>query len=364
MNLMNISDFNTPFEIQTLLKKIHEYCQTPMCIMEVCGTHTMSIFKHGIRSLLPSSLKLLSGPGCPVCVTPQSDMDRFILAARQKNVIIASFGDLFRVPANHSTLMNERSDGHDIRVVYSPMDALDLARNNQNKSIIFLAVGFETTAPAVAATIIMAQAENIQNFFILSAHRRVIPALELLITHPDTQIDGFILPGHVSTIIGESAYGHIPDKFNIGGVIAGFEAGDIVYAIYQLVLQILQKSPCIENAYLRAVNSEGNIKAKELMSKVFKVTDANWRGIGNIPNSGLVLKRAYASFDAVNRFELDVKKSNNPRGCQCGEVLMGLITPNQCQLYEKVCTPAYPVGPCMVSSEGTCAAYYRYARKI
>jgi len=357
---MNNSTLNTSSEIQTLIKKIHEHCNTPMCIMEVCGTHTMSIFKHGIRSLLPSNLELLSGPGCPVCVTPQSDIDRFIQAARQKNVIIASFGDLFRVPANNSTLLKERSEGCDIRVVYSPMDALDLARKNPAMSIIFLAVGFETTAPAIAATIIMAHTEQISNFFILSAHRLVIPALELLIKHPDTHIDGFILPGHVSTIIGEIAYKHIPEKFKTGGVIAGFEAFDIVYAIHQLIMQIIKKSPYIENAYIRAVKPEGNTKAKKLMSNVFDITDASWRGIGIIPNSGLVLNEKYSLFDAANKFELELNESDNPKGCQCGEVLMGLIKPCSCKLYKKVCSPSNPVGPCMVSSEGTCAAYFRY----
>ncbi|MBF0450541.1 MAG: hydrogenase formation protein HypD [Candidatus Magnetomorum sp.] len=350
------------FQTQSLIKAIHDHCSSPICIMEVCGTHTMSIFKHGIRSLLPESLKLLSGPGCPVCVTPQSDLDRFIVAARQKDVVVASFGDLFRVPASHSTLMKERRQGHDIRVVYSPMDALDLAKNNPDRSIIFLAVGFETTAPAVAATVLMAESENIQNFFILSAHRRVVPALELLITHPNTTIDGFILPGHVSTIIGEIAYTHIPEKWGIGGVIAGFEAVDILYAIHQLIINIRKKTPCIENAYQRAVHPEGNRKAREFISRVFSITDAQWRGIGMIPNSGLMVNSKYAAFDATNHFDLNTEKSASPKGCQCGEVLMGLISPIQCQLFDKACTPGYPVGPCMVSSEGTCAAYYRYHR--
>ena len=347
-------------DIQSIIEKINHQATDPICIMEVCGTHTMSIFKHGIRSLLPESLKLLSGPGCPVCVTPQSDLDRFILAARQKKVIIASFGDLFRVPANHSTLLNERSQGHDVRVVYSPMDALVLAQENPDRTVIFLAVGFETTAPAVAATIIMAQSQNIHNFCILSAHRRVVPALELLIQHPDTKIHGFLLPGHVSTIIGEIAYQHIPVKYGVGGVIAGFEAFDILYAIHRLIAMLQTNKPSIENAYPRAVHKQGNVKAKKLIKQVFSITDARWRGICKIANSGLILREEYARFDASTRFDLEIGEAVDPKGCQCGDILMGLIKPAQCQLFGKTCTPQYPVGPCMVSSEGTCAAYYRY----
>ena len=348
-------------DIQSIVEKIQDQATDPICIMEVCGTHTMSIFKHGIRSLLPDSIKLLSGPGCPVCVTPQSDLDQFILAARQKNVIIASFGDLFRVPANHSTLLNERSQGHDVRVVYSPMDALKLAQDNPNRTVIFLAVGFETTAPAVAATILMAQSQHIDNFCILSSHRRVVPAIELLIQHPETKIDGFLLPGHVSTIIGETAYQHIPSQYGIGGVIAGFEAFDILYAIYRLVLQIQTKVSSIENAYPRAVNKQGNLKALSLLKQVFSITDARWRGIGIIANSGLILRDDFACFDAAKRFDLEIVEDVDPKGCQCGEILMGLINPSQCRLFGKTCTPQYPVGPCMVSSEGTCAAYYRFS---
>jgi hydrogenase expression/formation protein HypD len=347
-------------DIQSIIKQINRHATDPICLMEVCGTHTMSIFKHGIRSLLPEKIELLSGPGCPVCVTPQSDLDRFILASRQKNVIVASFGDLFRVPANHSTLLNERSQGHDVRVVYSPMDALILAQENPSQTVIFLAVGFETTAPAVAATILMAQAQNIQNFCILSAHRRVIPALERLIQHPDTKIDGFLLPGHVSTIIGEIAYSHIASRYGTCAVIAGFEAFDILYAIHRLILQYKANKPSIENTYPRAVRKQGNVKATNIMNQVFIVTDAIWRGIGIIADSGLVLKEKYAHFDANNRFDLTIDEAINPKGCQCGEILMGLIKPSECRLFEKNCTPQNPVGPCMISSEGTCAAYYRY----
>jgi len=354
---------DSKIQIQSCIKSIHDHCLSPVNIMEVCGTHTMSIFKHGIPSLLPDNLRLLSGPGCPVCVTPQSALDQFIEASRQKDAIVASFGDLFRVPASHSTLLKERSQGRDIRVVYSPMDALDLARKNPLKSIIFLAVGFETTAPAVAATIKMAKTENIRNFFILCAHRRVVPALELLIHHPDTTIDGFILPGHVSTIIGEIAYQHLAVQSGMGCVIAGFEAWDIVYAIQLLLKQIQKKKACIENAYPRAVLYEGNQKARDIMFSVFSITDAIWRGIGMIPNSGLKLNKQYESFDATKHFNLNSIESITPAGCQCGDVLMGLISPNQCQLFDKLCKPDNPIGPCMVSSEGTCAAYFRYNKK-
>ena len=346
--------------IKLIVEQIKQQASDPICIMEVCGTHTMSIFKHGIRSLLPDTINLLSGPGCPVCVTPQSDLDRFILAARQEKVIVASFGDLFRVPANHSTLFIERSQGHDVRVVYSPMDALKLAEDNPDYTVIFLAVGFETTAPAVAATVLMAQSQSIHNFCILSAHRRVVPALELLIQHPETKIDGFLLPGHVSTIIGETVYQHIPLQYGTGGVIAGFEAGDILFAIHRMISQIQANNPSIENAYPRAVHKQGNPKAISLMKQVFKITDAKWRGIGTIANSGLTLREKYASYDANKRFDLKTGPSVDPQGCQCGDILMGLIKPSQCPLFGKTCTPQNPVGPCMVSSEGTCAAYYRF----
>jgi hydrogenase expression/formation protein HypD len=347
-------------DIQSIVEEINNQCAEPMCIMEVCGTHTMSIFKHGIRSLLPKTLKLLSGPGCPVCVTPQSNLDQFILATQQENVIVASFGDLFRVPANHSTLLLERSQGHDVRVVYSPIDALILAQENPDRTVIFLAVGFETTAPTVAATIIMAQEQNIKNFFILSAHRRVVPALESLIQHPETKIDGFLLPGHVSTIIGEAAYQHIPTQYGIGGVIAGFEAYDILYAIYRLITMHKSGKPTIVNAYPRAVHKLGNLKANSLMSQVFTITDSKWRGIGLIPRSGLILNEHFVNFDAANHFDLEIKEPADPKGCQCGDILMGLILPSQCRLFGNRCTPQNPIGPCMVSSEGTCAAYFRY----
>jgi len=347
-------------DIQLIVEHIKNQVTDPICIMEVCGTHTMSIFKHGIRSLLPKKLKLLSGPGCPVCVTPQSNLDQFILAAQQDNVIVASFGDLFRVPANHSTLLHERSQGRDVRVVYSPMDALILSQENPNHTVIFLAVGFETTAPAVAATILMAQSQNIKNFCILSAHRRVVPALELLIQHPETKIDGFLLPGHVSTIIGEIAYQHIPLQYGIGGVIAGFEYYDILFAIYRLITMIKTKKPSIENAYPRAVHKNGNVKANALMNKVFTIADARWRGIGLMNRSGFVLNEKYKRFDATHRFDLEIKEPVDPKGCQCGDILMGLITPSQCRLFGTSCSPQNPIGPCMVSSEGTCAAFYRY----
>jgi hydrogenase expression/formation protein HypD len=327
--------------------------------MEVCGTHTMSIFRHGIRSLLPDTIQLLSGPGCPVCVTSQGEIDAFIELARQ-DAVVATFGDLMRVPGTRSSLEKERSRGGDIRVVYSTLDAVELARTNPDKKVVFLGVGFETTAPTVAASILAARAAGIDNYFVYAAHKRVLPALLALTGMDALKVDGFLLPGHVSVIIGEDAYRPLMDAHPLPCVVAGFEPGDILSGIRMLVRQIESGAARLENAYPRAVTAEGNRKAQAMMDEVFAPIDADWRGMGVIPKSGMGIRDAYAAYDARSAFTLDLPEAREPKGCACGQVITGLVTPPECPLFRKTCTPMNPVGPCMVSSEGTCAAYYRY----
>jgi hydrogenase expression/formation protein HypD len=343
-----------------LLERIRGASRRPVRLMEVCGTHTVSIFRSGIRSLLPGTVALLSGPGCPVCVTDQAEIDAFIELARQRGVILATFGDLMRVPGTRSSLLRERADGRDIRVVYSTLDALDLARRHPGRTVVFLGVGFETTAPTVAAAIAAAAAEKLGNFTVFSAHKLVPPALEALMAGEAVAVDGFILPGHVSVIIGRDAYRPFFERHRIPCAVAGFEPTDILQAVCELVVQIEAGRPALANCYPRAVGAAGNPRARQLMAQVFEPGDAAWRGIGTIAASGLAIRPAYAAHDAGRRFALDLPEPKVPAGCACGEVLTGRKTPPQCALYKKACTPMEPVGACMVSSEGTCAAYYRY----
>jgi hydrogenase expression/formation protein HypD len=329
-------------------------------LMEVCGTHTMAIFRSGIRTLLPENITLLSGPGCPVCVTSQHEIDTFIEAARREDVIVATFGDLLRVPGSHSSLQRERAEGKEVPIVYSAFDALHVARSNPQKEVVFLGVGFETTAPTIAATIVEAKEREIKNFSVLSAHKLVPPALMALVESDETRIDGFICPGHVSVIIGTKAYLPVVEKYHVPCVVSGFEPTDILQAIHILVRQIEEGHAQLENEYRRAVTFEGNEKARQIMYQVFEPMDAVWRGIGEIPQSGLKIRKEFESFDGEKRFDLPVPHSKEPKGCACGEILMGLKTPVECPLYKKVCTPSHPVGPCMVSTEGTCAAYHKY----
>jgi hydrogenase expression/formation protein HypD len=329
-------------------------------LMEVCGTHTMAIFRNGIRTLLPPTVTLLSGPGCPVCVTSQQEIDTFIEAARVEDVIVTTFGDLLRVPGSRSSLQKERAEGREVRIVYSAFDALHVARANPQKEVVFLGVGFETTAPTIAASIVEARNQGLKNFSVISAHKLVPPALIALVQAEETKIDGFICPGHVSVIIGTKAYLPVVEDHHMPCVVSGFEPADILQAVYALVSQIEEGRPRLENEYRRAVTFDGNQKARQIMYEVFEPTDARWRGIGTIPRSGLKIGEGFASFDGKRRFDLLVPDSKPPKGCACGEILMGLKTPIDCPLYKKTCTPSHPVGPCMVSTEGTCAAYYKY----
>jgi hydrogenase expression/formation protein HypD len=355
-----LAEYRDPEISQAIARKIRDISRRPVRFMEVCGTHTVSIFRNGIRSLLPETISLISGPGCPVCVTPQREIDAFIKLARMDGVILATFGDLMRVPGADSSFQQERAEGRDIRVIYSMTDALLLAQANPDKRVILPAVGFETTAPTTAATLITAKARDTKNLFVFSAHKLVPPALFALMENPGVHVDGFILPGHVSVIIGTRAYLPFFDKFQIPCVISGFEPVDILRGILMLVQQVESGKTGVENAYERVVTLEGNRTAQDLMQRVFESQDTAWRGIGTLCGSGLKIGKEFSDFDAEKRFDISMPESDEPKGCACGEILCGIKIPPQCALYKKACTPMTPVGPCMVSSEGTCAAYYRY----
>lgn len=328
--------------------------------MEVCGTHTMAIFKFALRDLLPENIRLISGPGCPVCVTPNDYLDRAIAIARLPNVIVTTFGDMMRVPGSRSSLEKEKASGKMIKMVYSTLDALEIARRNPDKEIVFLGVGFETTVPTVAASIVEAQKEGINNYSVLSAHKTMPNVLEALVKDKDIEVDGFLLPGHVSTVIGSKPYDFLTKKYGIGAVVTGFEPTDILEAILML---IEQKKPKVEIQYKRFICAGGNPVARKINDRVFERSSARWRGIGIVPGSGLKIRRAYSRFDASSRFNVKVAPAREESGCICGQVLKGIKAPPECKLFGKVCTPENPVGACMVSSEGTCAAYYKYGKR-
>ncbi len=343
-----------------LITRLAEGRETPLTFMEVCGTHTMSIYQYGIRSLLPPGVRLISGPGCPVCVTPVGYVDSAVAYARQPNTIIATFGDMLRVPGSTSSLMQERALGADIRIVYSPLDALTLAGKNPEKRIIFLGVGFETTAPTIAGTILSAASRGIENFFILAAHKTIPIPMSILSDDPELAIDGYLCPAHVSAIIGAEAYRFLAEQHRVPCVVTGFEPADILQGVAMLVKQVVEGRSTVENQYSRFVLPEGNQKAKELLSRVFVPSDAAWRGLGVIPGSGLVIAPEFARFDAEKAIPVKVEESREPEGCCCGEVLKGKIAPFDCPLFGTACTPEQPVGACMVSSEGSCAAAFKY----
>lgn len=351
---------NLTSRAERYLKQIKKLLKEPITLMEVCGTHTHAISASGIRHSVPPHLKLLSGPGCPVCVTDQKDIDWVIELARTHQVTIATFGDLLRVPGTKSSLAQEKSKGADIRIVYSALDALKFTTNS-DKPVIFIGVGFETTAPTIAATILKAQKENIRNFYVLPLLKLIPPALRIIAQHPKVNIDGFILPGHVSTIIGQKPYEFLVKDFRIPCAITGFEPLDILEGIYLLLKQIELQRPEVAIQYTRSVKKSGNLTAQSIINQVFEKTDADWRGIGKIKDSGLKFKPRYNEFDARNYFNIKIAKTKLS-ACRCGEILMGLIIPAQCPLFAKSCRPESPFGPCMVSSEGACSAYYKYER--
>lgn len=349
---------------QTLLKdissRIHAISKKEVQFMEVCGGHTMAIHQFGIRQMLPPTIKLLSGPGCPVCVTSRIYIDKAIRIGQMKDVIITTYGDLIRVPGSSSSLERERGNGMDVRMVYSAMDAVVIARENPTRQVVFLGIGFETTAPASAITIIEAKKSGLVNFSLLSAHKVMPPVMQQLI-HEGIRINGYIAPGHVSAITGTRMYQPIVENFHIPVVVSGFEAADILHSILLLVRQVESGTPRVEVQYKRVVKSEGNTIAQERMRQVFSPADEPWRGFGVIPESGLRIRKAFSTFDADLRFPLKMKESPEPKGCICGNILKGLQAPADCRLFAKKCTPDDPVGACMVSSEGACAAAYKYA---
>ncbi len=344
-----------------LLHELSATVDRPLRIMEVCGTHTVSIFRNGLRSLVPEQLELISGPGCPVCVTPAGHVDAFVQAARKKDVLVATFGDLIRVPGSDGSLAEARSDGATVEVVYSPMDALTLARKHPDTIVFFPGVGFETTAPTIAATILEAKRLEIENFCVFAGCKIMPPPLVALMSDPELNVDGLLCPGHVSAIIGANAYTPLAEKYHLPCTVAGFEPADIVAGLISLARQVVEGRAGVDNCYTRVVTDGGNSRARELMESVFVQEDTQWRGLGLIPGSGLGLRKEFEQFDAVKKLQLELRTVPEPTGCKCGEILQGHLLPPDCPLYGRACTPTGPIGPCMVSSEGTCAAFYRFS---
>ena len=356
-----IDEYRDKELVRKLVDQIKTVSKKPIALMEVCGGHTMSIQKFGIPTLLPDTIRLISGPGCPVCVSDRKYIDQAIAYARLEDVIITTYGDLIRVPGSTSSLDEEKAEGADVRIVYSVLDALKIAKDKKDKKIVFLGIGFETTAPSSAAGIVRAQMAGIRNFYVFSSHKIMPPAMEALIDE-GVKLDGYIAPGHVSTITGVGIYENIPKKFGLGCVVSGFEPVDLLKAILMLVNQIENNDPKVEIAYTRVVKPEGNIKAQQMLEEVFELRDDWWRGLGILPKSGLKINEKYADFDAEVQIPVEVEPTREDKGCICGEILKGLKNPKDCKLFAKACTPNNPVGACMVSHEGSCHAYYKYNR--
>lgn len=359
-----VDEFRNINLVKKLAGKIKEIMPAQeIRLMEVCGTHTQNFHRFGISRLLPLNLKLISGPGCPVCVSSQDYIDTAINLSKNKDIIIVTFGDMLGVPGNDSTLEQARPQGANIAVVYSPLDAIKIAKAHPGQKIVFLAVGFETTAPAIALSIILAKKSNLKNLFFYTALKTIPAAMDFLVQDIRLKIDGFLCPGHVSSIIGTEPYKFIPKKYNISCCVAGFEPVDIMEGLYLLLLQIVKKNPHVENQYIRCVNTHGNIAAKKLILKIFKKAPADWRALGVIAGSGLKIRDEFGDFDAENVFSTSRKRhtiNSKQKKCRCSEVLKGLIDPDECSLFRKSCTPEHAFGPCMVSQEGACNAYYKY----
>jgi len=355
-----ISEFRRPELAEGLISQIRRKSKTPARFMEFCGGHTVTIFRYGIRQVLPSTIEMVSGPGCPICVTANADLDKAIALAQVPDVIIATFGDMLKIPGSYSSLQKIKADGADVRMVYSTMDALNLAEDNPAKSVIFLGIGFETTAPTIAASILQAEEKRINNYYVLSLHKLCPPVIRGILDSGEVKLDGLVCPGHVSTIIGSHPWEFIARDYGIPCVISGFEPLDILQCVDMLVTQVENGESQVEIAYRRGVRPEGNQQALKLMEQVFEPCPAQWRGMGEVADSGLKLREAYRRYDAELAFDIDPGQPCEPVGCICGDILRGVKTPADCQLFGKACTPQYPVGPCMVSSEGSCSAYYLY----
>lgn len=336
----------------------------PVRFMEVCGTHTMAIAQHGLKSLLPPQVRLVSGPGCPVCVTPVDYIDHALALAADPRNIIATFGDLLRVPGSRSSLMLERARGAEVRIVYTPLEAVRLATEHPERRVVFLGVGFETTAPTVAASVLKAREAGLANYYVLASHKTMPGPMAALSSDPDLQIRGYLCPAHVSTVIGGAGYRHLVDTYRIPCVVTGFEPADIMQGVLWLLRQHLAGTARVEIQYARAVNWNGNLKAQALLGELFEPCDAVWRGLGVLPESGLKFRGEFAAFDAARMLPVELPEPVEPKGCRCGEVLTGRIDPPQCPLFGNACTPENPVGACMVSSEGSCAAAWRYGSEL
>jgi len=348
--------------IKPLVAELRNSITKPVRLMEVCGTHTMAIFRNGIRSILPEGMEIVSGPGCPVCVTSASHMDAFIAMADRSGIRVCIFGDLFRVPGSHGSLAHASSRGAKVDIVYSPMDALDLAKNNPDDLVVFLGVGFETTTPGIAATILAAQRDKVSNFCVFSTNKVIPGPLDALMQDPQLKINGLLCPGHVSAIIGAGAYQPFVDRYGLACVVAGFEPADLLNGLILLARQVGSGKPRVDNIYPRVVSWEGNRRAIAMVDEVFEPVDMEWRGLGVLPQSGLKIRDKYGAFDAEKRLDITIPEAQEAKGCKCGEILKGQTIPPLCPLFDKRCTPANPIGPCMVSSEGTCAAYHKYGR--
>jgi len=360
----DISDFRDADLSLALVNKIKHRVSGQARLMEFCGSHTAAILKHGLRQLLPSSVEMLSGPGCPVCVTAQKDIDRAIALAQTPGLVMCTFGDMLKVPGTYSSLQQSRAEGCDIRVVYSTLDALEIARQNADKPVVFLGVGFETTAPTIAASILMASCQQLCNYSVFSLAKLCPPVMKALLDGGEIKIDGIICPGHVSAIIGSKPYEFIPHDYGIACVVAGFEPVDVLMAVEMLLAQIENSSPQVEIAYKRNVSPSGNQHAQKLLADVFELKSASWRGVGEVAGSGYKICDTYKQHDAERLFEIKTTPAKEPAGCRCGDVLRGIIKPPECPLFGRVCLPERPTGPCMVSGEGACSSYYLYRESV
>ncbi len=361
-----IDEFRDPALARRLIAQIHATAARrgdahPIRLMEFCGGHTHAISRFGLRELLAAAVELRSGPGCPVCVTAGADLDRAIALADTPGVILATFGDMVRVPGSRrQTLQTAAARGADVRIVYSPLDALEIARQYPQQEVVFLGVGFETTAPGIAAALLQAEAETLPNFSLLSLHKLTPPAMGAILDAGEVALDGIIGPGHVSAVIGSDAWDFLPREYAMPCASAGFEPLDILSAIHALTEAVVAGKPAVINTYARGVRPAGNPVAQQLLAQVFEIGPADWRGFGEIPGSGLALRATFARRNAARRFPIDVMPAPEPPGCRCGDVLRGAIAPPECALFRRVCSPRTPVGPCMVSAEGACAAYFQY----
>lgn len=365
-----VSEFRDPAharhlarEIAALLPDVPQSPGRPLRFMEVCGGHTHAIFRYGVADLLPAGIEFVHGPGCPVCVLPMGRVDDCVTLAEMPGVIFATFGDAMRVPGSRKSLLQARAEGADVRVVYSPMDALDLARRHPQREVVFFALGFETTMPSTALTVLQASQEGIDNFSVFCNHITIIATIRAILDSPEMSLDGFIGPGHVSMVIGDQPYRFIPERYRKPMVIAGFEPLDVLQSVWMLLRQLAEGRCTVENQYARVVRGDGNHPALQAIGEVFELREYfEWRGLGSIDHSGVRLTEKYARFDAERRYRLDNPRIADPKACQCGEVLKGVIKPAQCKLFGTRCTPESPMGALMVSSEGACAAYYQYGR--